>query len=1246
MGNQYEFQKLTPSDNVEMGIYKKAMEYVFENDDIRNIAISGTYGAGKSSIVESYKKINPDKKFIHISLAHFISKDEVQPENNKRKVDVATLEGKIINQLVHQIEPQKISQTNFVIKRDIDEKKVFKVALITTIFIAITCFLRFKNTWEAMINGISYDWLRTLLHLTTTKEIELVLGTIALIILVAAIYEMIKLQKNKKMFKKFIFQGNEIEVFEESKDSYFDKYLNEVLYIFEHAEVDAIIFEDIDRYDTNLIFEKLREINYLLNQRKKLDGKVESKALIRFFYLLRDDIFESKDRTKFFDFILPVVPVVDASNAYDMFINYFKRGNIYHLFDAEFLQGLSLYVDDMRVLKNICNEFIIYHERLKLSYTVQNSNKLLAIIAYKNLFPKDFGDLQSGTGYVHTLFEQKENFRKREIERLQKEITSLQTENLKMNHELCNDLDELNALYLSLNGRIRVEYKEESAYTSRKEFVKAVLTSKNVERYTSGWYTFNVDSAKKAMEENSEYIERKSLITKRADASIQKNKQKIEILKTKLEKVEHAYLKDIISSFNETDFFSVNHENPLKEIKGFEEIKRSSYFPLIKFLIRNGYIDETYSDYMTYFYENSITACDKAFLRSITDKDAKSFDYELKDVSLVISRMRIVDFQERESLNFKLLEQLLSNTVYYEKQLAKFLENIWFNQPEEFLVQFLQKSSARKMLVRELTSSFEKVCAWILLSDGLPVENKRQYIADVLCVCSNDVISENNEDKEITQFIERDCEFLSLQDIDESMIEQGLKQLETKFNNINFETANKRLLRFVYENNMYQINMEMIHKILNWFYVISDEEDILHKNLSLILSKEEEPLCSYVKDNINWYIEKWLSNESEIRDEQTVIEYVLNSEDIAEENKRKYIASIQSQIGYLKDITDIPLWSVLLEQDKVEKNVENLYDYYYLSGNGLDNCLLSYINRFSESPVLNAIDLNKMYGESSKQNLFDDIVQSNQINNSKYSDMVCSFDMVCTTLLKEDLLPEKLDILIQHDIIKMNSDNLVFMRKYYSEKCMPFIISNIDEYVEIMSEDIFVSSELHQLLETEISDEIKIELLQFETEPISIRNKKYSYKVQDFIVEKLFCNDDFQYVVQWYPKDRIQLRKTILNLAINSIQDIKAINCLLQSELLEGLLQSNLIDIENKIEVLAHQIEVGMDKVAVRSALKQLGLSEYIHLLEGKRPKVHATIANETLLKVLLKKEWISSYGKDKADADYFQTYGKVIRKK
>lgn len=1250
MDKPFEFYKLTPTDDVEMDIYGNAMKYIFDNKDIRNIAISGAYGAGKSSMIESYKKANQEKKFIHISLAHFTSKEDknaeeidkrVDRKDNKKENREAALEGKIINQIIHQIAPKNIPLTNFRIKRDVDTKRILKITVFITAFIAITCFLRFQNAWKSMVNTFSIDCLRKLLYFTTTSEMEFLMGIAALVLLGAAIYEGIRLQKSARLFKKLIFKGSEIEIFEESKDSFFDKYLNEVLYIFKHADVDGIIFEDIDRYDTNVIFEKLREINFLLNQKDEENNEKDPGRVIRFFYLLRDDIFESKDRTKFFDFILPIVPVVDASNAYDKFIEYFKNANLLELFDMDLVKELSLYVDDMRVLKNICNEFIIYNERLKTSFSERSKSKLLALMVYKNLFPKDFSSLQIGRGYVYTLFAEKKSFVCDEVEQCKKEIEVLQEENEKIRAEMCNDLDELNALYFLIDGRIFVDGKEEMEYHTRKEFVKAILTSDNIERYG---YSRNISikNEKNAMEQNPEYVERKALIEKKNKGKISTNNLHIARLNRQMGELEYTFLKDIITKENEAAIFMINYKNTLGEVDEFAEVKRSPYFDLIKMLIWEGYLDETYPDYMTYFYENSITANDKAFIRSVTDRRKKSYDYPLNNAALVVSRMRVIDFYKEEALNFELLEQLLSDLERYNEQLQNFLGIICNTEPVEFVSQFLERNIAREKFVKEFNIYWSGANKWILSEDRFSLSQKRQYVIDTLRVSSAEVIRENNYEKEISEFVEHDPEFLAVHEIDGDLLKNRLKFLDIQFRDINFETANSELLQYVYDNNMYQINVEMIQKMLTYRYDIKDEDNLLSKGLSIILSKGEEPLSNYIKNNIDVYLSVLLAETQETDDIEEVVLYVLNSSDITEENLRAYIVSMKAPIPYLKKVKDTEWWSELLNQNKVQKTIDNLCDYYLLSGNELDDSLLLFINEFDGCPIIEPDYLDNKYGEGAAQKLFQDIIKENEIVNDKYEGMVCAFGMICIALPKGEIAPDKLDILINQNILDMNADTLAAVREYYPDKCLSFIIKNIKKYTEIMDRTMFSSSELLQLLEEEISDELKMRLLRFETKPISIQDGKYSAKVEDYIIEHLYSSKDFSYLLKWYPSNRVQLRKLILDRAIEAIWHGRELPCAVHVKLFEQLMQSDKIDNRDKQGLLIQQIMKGIAKGAVKEAFEQLGLTEYKRIMGGQSGKVSAISINEQILKALLKRKWIKDYKRDEEDPGLFQIYGKA----
>lgn len=382
------FEKLTPQKDTELSAYENALEFVFINDDVRNVAISGPYSAGKSSIIESYKALHPHKKFTHISLANFeepaSGQNEQQgaekkgyPKHTKDSASENILEGKILNQLIHLIKPEDIPQTNFKIKKHISTPKSIFLALGVTVFLVLFIYLLTYNNWTNYVVSLESSWIKEML-LPTTMPVFTIFAILALAaLIVLLIYNIAKAQHNRGILKRVSVQGNEIELFDQDNDSVFDKYLDEVLYLFEKAHADVFVFEDMDRYNTNNIFQRLREINTLINH----DKDEKEKRVIRFFYLLRDDIFTSKDRTKFFDFIIPVVPILDGSNSYDKLIEKLKKRHVYEKFDNHFLQGISLYIDDMRILSNICNEFVIYNERVN---TIElDINKLFAIDEYR-----------------------------------------------------------------------------------------------------------------------------------------------------------------------------------------------------------------------------------------------------------------------------------------------------------------------------------------------------------------------------------------------------------------------------------------------------------------------------------------------------------------------------------------------------------------------------------------------------------------------------------------------------------------------------------------------------------------------------------------------------------------------------------------------------------------------------------------------------------------------------------------------
>ena len=1073
----------------------------------------------------------------------------------------------------------------------------------------ILYFVFFKS-WGNYVLSLPDNILKTILSYTISQYSLLISGIILTILLGIVIYEVVKIQKNKNVFRKLNFQGNEIEIFEESNDSYFDKYLNEVLYLFENAEVDAIVFEDMDRFNVNSIFERLREVNTLVNIRLQKDNK----KIIRFFYLLRDDIFISKDRTKFFDYIIPVVPVLDSSNSYDQFLDLLKKGGILQLFDNNFLQGLSLYIDDMRLLKNIYNEFVIYYNRINT--TELDCNKMLAMITYKNLFPRDFSELQLNQGFVYSLFDKKDEFIKSELE----EIENQQEETQK-------SIDELKTESL-------VEIRE----------LGAAIAYKYLRAYS--WYSYSEDDLDDFImrylkgDRLNEYVHRKKIIEDRLAGRISQLEEQIWNLEEQKSIIKNKQLCKIINRKNLNKIFSITSTNEIGVVREFKEIKSSEYFDLLKYLIRHGYIDETYSDYMTYFYENSLSRVDKIFLRSISDSRAKEHTYRLKNPKLVVSRLKIVDFDQEETLNFDLFAYLLKTPDKVE-YLNRFINQLKNTKNYEFVGTFFDTRTALPELVRNLNIRWPEMLAEALDEKNLSEKQIWKYSVYTLYYSDSDIICLMNQDNVISDYISNERNYLSINDdVDIEKLVAGFRLLEVRFKGIDYEKSNMALFQNIYEESLYVINSENIQLMLHKMCGIEDQEAILHKNYSILCSMSDSAITKYIEKNMAQYIDVILQMcEGCIMDDETAAVTILNNSDITKEQKEKYIQCLNTVISRIVQVEDSSLWGRLLDNDSVDYSEKNIFAYFEKQkGTEIDHTLASFINR--HDMILDFSDYN--CAEESKEQLFISFISCNDIDNAKYAGLLLSFMLNLKKFSKSGISDEKIDILIKIHIIQMTKENLAFMRDKYPDHVLNFINSNIDQYVDIMDNEIFSLQELSEVMKWNVSDEIKIKLMSFTNQEISIINENYSTKVCMYILENNFLKSDLAELLQSYDNWDKEMQAKIYALVLTYISDIIADPQNVSSQLKNRLLYSRELNIESRIDLLIAMLS-DLDIEYVKPVLAEWGFDDYIKIFDNRsRPRFEIGSISKKILEAFKKKRWIQNYEEDGKRPGFY----KIIRRK
>ncbi|MBO6154359.1 MAG: hypothetical protein J6O60_02905 [Lachnospiraceae bacterium] len=235
--------------------------------------------------------------------------------------------------------------------------------------------------------------------------------------------------------------------------SHFDKHLDELLYLYAESNIDVFVFEDIDRFNNVEIFERLRYINELLNESERYK---QEKGTIRFLYLVRDDLLLD-EKTKFFDFIIPIVPFVSAENSYEKAKTRIESIGIN--LDDFMLRGIFAYISDYRLLTNIINEYLIYEKCIVMPS--RDDNKLFALVVYKNVFPDDFSKLKDNEGYLYHLLSYKKDGYAGRKQSFKIELQENGNEKKELIKEFANNDNEYELVYFLLsNGYIDESYPE------------------------------------------------------------------------------------------------------------------------------------------------------------------------------------------------------------------------------------------------------------------------------------------------------------------------------------------------------------------------------------------------------------------------------------------------------------------------------------------------------------------------------------------------------------------------------------------------------------------------------------------------------------------------------------------------------------------------------------------------------------------------------------------------------------------
>jgi len=414
-GESWNLVPLTPKYLArEHGVYVTAIEAALADDQIRNIALSGNYGVGKSSILREVAR-RQESRVVEISLST-LAPIEASKLDESVPIQATTptnrIQQEIVKQLLYREDPSKTPASRF---RRIERFRWIR-ELGTALLLGLAVSVIFLLTgWTAQIASV----------LTPLADVGLWAHMIAWGGSACAAL-LVRWRYYGKLHIKQFSAGSATVTLEDKSVSYFDQYLDEIVYFFDVSERDVVIFEDIDRFNDSHIFETLRALNTLLNSSPQVEKP------IRFIYAIKDSIFDRiglegegrklepnvlemddpaqaetvrANRTKFFDLVIPVVPFITHRSARNLAVQ--LLGEVKYEIAPELLDLAARYVPDMRLLKNVRNEFIVFHDRIFSGDGEQlnlSETDLFAMMLYKSTHLTDFETIRLGTSKLDILY--------------------------------------------------------------------------------------------------------------------------------------------------------------------------------------------------------------------------------------------------------------------------------------------------------------------------------------------------------------------------------------------------------------------------------------------------------------------------------------------------------------------------------------------------------------------------------------------------------------------------------------------------------------------------------------------------------------------------------------------------------------------------------------------------------------------------------------------------------------------------
>ena len=1058
------FVALSPEDEIQNGQeYMDALDWALQQDDICNVAISGPYGSGKSSVLKSYFKSRNRNDVLNISLAAF-NLEEMKQDDQQSS---SKLETGILKQLFYKVKADKIPESRYRKLQPSSKCSNVKIALpVTILVLALAAFI----SPDRITSFISlFDKLSFLLKVILYTGIFCGLWMVA--------YYVVKwIRRNGNLHEINILDKATVRRKDAESESIFDKNMDEIMYFFEVTKYRVVVIEDLDRFESTNIFVALRELNNLLNNYEEIKEKVT------FIYAIKDDMFQKEgERTKFFDFIIPIVPYVSSTNSGEILRHNLQVSDVSDkskLYDisGKYISLISPYISDMRELTSICNEFIIFKNTLKGNQQLNLiDEQLFSLIVFKNLYPREFAQLEdeSQESIVRRAFHDKARLIS-DKHRLLAEKKKEQEEIIhKLERESNFDIRDLKVVLLScamgFQSAVRlISYERETLGLEdiyRDDFDIETLKHKQLTVQFASRNNISTttipDLEKRVADNGGDYFERIYRVKAGLEKCREESRRKIESFERELNELRACSISQIIERFG-TDFFD-------------ETVRKND---LLVFLLRNGFLREDYEDYINYFHPSSISKEEMNFILGVRNHRAVGdFAYPLKNVQKVFSRLQDYEFRQREILNFDLVDYAI--TYQHESSaVKKLIEQLSDRSAESmsFIKAYFDRNENIGILLKDLCKANPSLWEDLSNDNGISVDTRFAYLNALIEYADiADIIALDGAETEggiLSSFLTSYPDLGErLHDADSKKLKMIFERLDIHFDDLITDHMSEDLKQDIFDNCRYVLNENMLQRLVEWR---SPElaGSLFTKNYTTIRKLGYKPLLDYIERDFVDYVKRMvLGVESNTQEEIGAVEELLKK--LLPSQPDLCIAILEKEpvvwnciaeccptdIDELKENRET-IWNYLLANDRIVCKWDNLKAYFHEFG--ASEVFVEYFER--------NVDFLVIVPDGSEETIIYALIESN-LTEGVFRKLTKSLLSTPYTRSLSSLDQMKIRVLVEESSIPFTAAYWQEMEQHAPEIRTLFALMNKEAFISNLTSIDLTELEIDELLQSDAFNE-------------------------------------------------------------------------------------------------------------------------------------------------------------------------------